>query len=57
MKEQVYRIMDDETLARTVRELERVMSQDAFANAPDAARVGYIDALDAARSEAQRRVA
>ena len=55
----VYRDMDERTLASAIELLESLISQDAFVfdRDPDAKRAGCVAALDAARAEAARRAA
>lgn len=51
----VYSMMADPVLERAVADLERACSQPAMQSAPAAIRVGYLDALDQARAELDRR--
>lgn len=50
-----YRLMPDDVLAGAVSHLERMLSQPGMQDAPAAVRAGYLEALDAARAEVERR--
>jgi hypothetical protein len=47
--------MDDKVLDSAIAELERTVSQDAFASAPPTVRSAYLDDLACAISEQERR--
>ena len=53
----IYRLMDDRTLERAVADLERRLEQLKFARGPVAPALtrSYVDALDRARAEIERR--
>ena len=51
----VFRLMEISTLAAAIRDLERVASQPGFEYAPQPTREFYLQSLDRARAEIERR--